>query len=148
MSTAGIPILCNEKVWPLCRSELLTSGGMEQGQSQLYFYKTQSSTWFLFQLELCYSALLLIPKWPKCTFWVYKLNYELPIKYVARSVQHFISADCAEADSVPLWTQSTRFWKHHQALGSHSSKDGREVTCMTRFLQTGFWKNLSQMDLQ
>lgn len=37
---------------------------MGQGHSQLYIYKRQSSTWFLFQLELCCSALLLIPKWP------------------------------------------------------------------------------------
>lgn len=88
-------------------------------------------------LLLCFAT---DPKMAKCTVWVYKRNYELPIKNVARSVQHFISADCAEADSVPLWTQSTGFWKHHQALGSHSSNDGREVTCMTRFLQWK-WRN-------
>lgn len=137
IASAGTAMLSNDKAWPLCCPESrpeVWSRDIHKCTSG----KPKSSVWFLFQEELCYSALRLIPKWPKC-IWVYKLNYELSIRQVARSVQHFISADCVEADSVPSWTQSTRFWKHHQALGSLSSEDGK-LTCRSRLLQW-IWRN-------
>lgn len=137
IASAGTAMLSNDKAWPLCCPESrpeVWSRDIHKCTSG----KPKSSVWFLFQEELCYSALRLIPKWPKC-IWVYKLNYELSIRHVARSVQHFISADCVEADSVPSWTQSTRFWKHHQALGSLSSEDGK-LTCRSRLLQWK-WRN-------
>lgn len=64
-ASAGTPMLGNDKVWPL---------GCPESRPEVWSRdihkctsgKPKSSVWFLFQEELCYSALRLIPKWPKC----------------------------------------------------------------------------------
>lgn len=148
---AGMPVLGNENVWPLCcpepRPELCS-----KDTHNCTFGNTQSSVWLLFQAELCHSALLTDSQVAQMHFWVYKLNYELSIRRVARSVQHFISADFVDADSVPSWTQSTRFWNHHQARGTLAAKMRKKWHAGADSCNEGEdWllkKNLSQRNLQ
>lgn len=58
-------MLGNDKAWPMCCPESrpeVWSRDIHKCTSG----KPKSSVWFLFQEELCYSALRLIPKGPKC----------------------------------------------------------------------------------
>lgn len=130
--SARITTFYHEKAWPcailnqdpLTKSQDLKSWGWGGGRvrgGHTHFCKTQLCLWFFFPSRaFAFSD----SKWPSI-LWVYKLNYKSPSKHVARSVQHVLSPDCADTNAVPLWTQSTRFWKYHQALESRSSRGGR-----------------------
>lgn len=64
-ASAGTPMLGNDKAWPLCCPESRPEV-WNRDIHKCTSGKPKSSVWFLFQEELCYSALRLIPKWPKC----------------------------------------------------------------------------------
>lgn len=78
---------------------------------QITFCKTQLPTWSL-------------SKWPRVFSESTNLITNHPLARGKVSSTLSLSAACADANSVPLWTRSTSFWRHHQAPESHSSRDG------------------------
>lgn len=79
---------------------------------QITFCKTQLPTWSL-------------SKWPRVFSESTNLITNHPLARGKVSSTLSLSAACADANSVPLWTRSTSFWRHHQAPESHSSRDGK-----------------------